>query len=821
MSNSLSVGAPPTGGQSITEIGIYQAETGESLPVLDQEDRSLKTGFRWKGDNWEMKRQRRSTLAIALCLYLLLFSVYMLVYSGLFYSWDCMSRFCVTESLVTRDAFDTPQIWGGLFGFHRFGRDGEYYSKYGIFPSLLAVPLYWIALHIKRLGLAQAVILLNAFITAVTGSLILLYVKGLGYSRNASLLVGLIFGLCTTALVYSKYFFSEPILSLCLLATAYVLFRRKSNFNKSKRSSGYALLAGLILGLAMATNLIALLAIPVFFFYGFYRHTSKAAIHTRRYLIDILFFGLSLGISLVAIGVYNYARFGSPLQSGYPSWEKFDTPLLIGLWGLLLSPEKGLVFYSPVLLLFPFSFFAFFKRNRAEAMLALALFIIYCVTYAQWHDWGGGVCWGPRFLVPLIPFLMITTAPTIEALLAQRSSLTTLAFLALCLLSAIVQILGAGVNSGDIDYRLTLIAQRLPFNPLRWRILGHAFLFRLQDLDFAWARTVGQTNFDAVAVSVTVALVLFSITTLVYLSRHDASQRAVVVLLAGSLFLPASLSWFCLSRYYFDPLFLGGDDYHALLDYLPRVSEPQDVLVLDNHFYTKFFLNYNKAPLKWYTLSGDEFPPEVRKSALLDSLLDRYPRIWLVDDSVPSLGLPRPIEQYLSERSYKIDEVAFSNYSRLCLYSAAHQPDSESPQFVTELNLGHSISLLGYDLFPSTADILLRSGDVIHLSLLWQALAPIEQDYTVFVHMLDENGQLCLQVDRYPVDGFRPTSLWSLGEKVRDNYGLVIPPEMPPGRYHLVAGMYWLETLERLPVTSHEAVRLGDYVLLGEITVAP
>lgn len=769
-----------------------------------------------------MKRQHLSTLVIALCLYLLLFSVYLLIYSGLLYSFDGISRFSVTESLVKRGAFDTPQVWG-LSNHHPFGRDGEYYSKYSIFPSLLAAPLYWIALHIKRLGLVQTVMLLNAFITAITGSLIFLYVKGLGYSRNASLFVGLIFGLCTTALVYAKYFFSEPIVSLCFLATAYVLFKRKGSSNRNKSSSGYALLAGLTLGLAITSKPTAALAIPVFFFYGFYRHTSKAAIYTRGYLIDVLFFGLSLGISLAAIGVYNYARFGSPLQTGYASWEKFDNPLLTGLWGLLLSPEKGLIFYSPVLLLSPFAFFAFFKRNRAEAMLTLALFVIYCITFAKWYAWTGGWwCWGPRFLVILIPFLMTTTAPTIEALLAQRSSLTTLAFLALCLLSAIVQILGAGVNAGYVNYRLTHITQGVPFNPQRWRVLGQALFFRLQNLNFAWVRTVdGQTNLDAVAVSVTVAFVLFSIATLVYFSRHEASQRALVMLLAGSLLLPVVLSWFCLSRYYYEPFFTGGNDYHALLDYFQRASEPQDALVLDTDLYTNFFLNYNKALLKWYTLTGDEFPPEARKSALLGRLLDRYPRIWLVDDSVPSLGLPRPIERYLSERSYKIDEATFSNYSRLCLYSTAHRPDPASPQFVTELNLGHSISLLGYDLFPSTADILLHSGDAIHLSLLWQAIAPIEQDYTVFVQMLDESGQLCLQVDRHPVDGFRPTSSWQIGEKVRDNYGLVIPSEMPPGRYHLIAGMYWLETLERLPATSYEAVHLGDYVLLGEITVAP
>jgi len=767
-----------------------------------------------------MKRQNRSNLVIALCLYLLLFSIYLLNYSGLFYAFDSMSRFSVTESLVKRGALDIPQVWGFSY-HHSFGQDGEYYSKYGIFQSLLAVPLYWIALHSKRFGLVQTVMLLNAFITAATGSLIFLYVKGLGYSRHASLGVGIIFGLCTTAFVYAKYFLSEPTVGLCLLATAYVLFNRRGMSNRNKASSGYALLAGLTLGLAIATRPEAALAIPIFFIYDLYRHASKAAIQTKGYWIDILLFGLALGISFAAIGAYNYARFGSPLQTGYPSWETFDNPLLAGLWGLLLSPEKGLLFYSPILLLSFFSFPAFFKRNRAEAMLILALFVVYSITFAKWHAWAAGACWGPRFLVPLIPFLMIIIAPTIEAILAKRSLWATLAFLALCLLSAIVQILGAGVNSLLVDYRLTRMTQSLPFDPQRWRILAQALFFRLQDLDLAWLRTInGQTDFDAIAFSATTALLLFSIAILVYFIRHEASQRASVLVLVGSLLLPIALSGFCLSRYYDEPFFPGGDDYHALLNHLSQASKPQDVLILDTDLYTKFFLNYNKTLLKWYTLHGDEFPLEAKKAALLDKLLDRYFRIWVVDDSAPSLGLPRPIERYLSERAYKINEVTFSSYSRLCLYSTAHRPNPGSPQFVTELNLGHSISLLGYDLFPSTPDTILHPGDAIHLSLLWQAIAPIERDYTVFVQMLDESGQLHLQADRYPADGFRPTSSWQPGEKVRDNYGLVIQPEMPPGRYRLIAGMYWLETLERLPIASYETV-LGDYVPLGEIAVAP
>ena len=68
------------------------------------------------------------------------------------------------------------------------------------------------------------------------------------------------------------------------------------------------------------------------------------------------------------------------------------------------------------------------------------------------------------------------------------------------------------------------------------------------------------------------------------------------------------------------------------------------------------------------------------------------------------------------------------------------------------------------------------------------------------------------------MDGFRPSRSWSPGEPIRDNRVLRLPPDLPPGRYWLIAGMYRLETMERLPIIS-QGVAVGDYVLLGEISV--
>ncbi|MGQ9628221.1 MAG: hypothetical protein ACUVV0_15125, partial [Anaerolineae bacterium] len=125
------------------------------------------------------------------------------------------------------------------------------------------------------------------------------------------------------------------------------------------------------------------------------------------------------------------------------------------------------------------------------------------------------------------------------------------------------------------------------------------------------------------------------------------------------------------------------------------------------------------------------------------------------------------------------------------------------------------VRLLGYNLSlglkPQGSG--LRPGDNIHLTLFWECLAEMKENYTVFAHLLDENGKLVAQKDNEPVDGFYPTSVWQKEEIVRDQYDFQIPPEAPPGKYRLEVGFYRAETGERLPVQD------GDKIILAEVTV--
>jgi tetratricopeptide (TPR) repeat protein len=137
--------------------------------------------------------------------------------------------------------------------------------------------------------------------------------------------------------------------------------------------------------------------------------------------------------------------------------------------------------------------------------------------------------------------------------------------------------------------------------------------------------------------------------------------------------------------------------------------------------------------------------------------------------------------------------------------------DIEHPMTV---NLSNKISLLGYNLESG-----FRPGDGIHLTLFWQTLGEMEEDYTVFTHLIDEQGTLWGQKDNQPVDGFYPTTKWQAGEIVRDQYDLIIPVDAAPGEYRLEVGMYTAQTGQRLSALDSEGQWIGDKILLGPINI--
>ncbi len=148
---------------------------------------------------------------------------------------------------------------------------------------------------------------------------------------------------------------------------------------------------------------------------------------------------------------------------------------------------------------------------------------------------------------------------------------------------------------------------------------------------------------------------------------------------------------------------------------------------------------------------------------------------------------------------------------------AIARPLTEAPAiaYPLDVRLGDGIALLGYD--PPTAPV--RPGDEAPLTLYWQAEVQPHKSYKVFVHLFDDNGKLWTQHDSPPVYAAHPTDTWQAGEIVLDRIRLPIPPDAPPGTYHLFVGMYDEITGERLPLIKDGAHLQGDTLGLTDMTV--
>jgi 4-amino-4-deoxy-L-arabinose transferase-like glycosyltransferase len=182
---------------------------------------------------------------------------------------------------------------------------------------------------------------------------------------------------------------------------------------------------------------------------------------------------------------------------------------------------------------------------------------------------------------------------------------------------------------------------------------------------------------------------------------------------------------------------------------------------------------------------------------LLDSLPpDR--RVWYAryPDADPQVAL-----DLLESRGVLLDRKTFPTME-VSLYRRVGPETARHP---LDLRFG-DLRLVRYGL----TDPALAWGQDGGVVLEWEALRPLEEDYTAFLHLRDSQGHLIVQGDKLITDeSLRPTSQWETGTLRLGIYRLPIPPSTPPGRYELEVGVYLLATGERLPLLGPDGSPQG------------
>jgi hypothetical protein len=216
---------------------------------------------------------------------------------------------------------------------------------------------------------------------------------------------------------------------------------------RAERTWKHAAVCGLALSAAVAcrpTSVVVAAAVGVYLL-------VRLVIARRKTLLPYVLAALPIAVLLAS---YNTYYLGKPWEFGQAkvghevalsktgSPELWQTPLLVGAAGLMVSPSRGLLVFSPLMVFALVGLVLLWTRRRYAVLwpLAAGMGVLLVVAF-KWFDWWGGWCYGPRPIVDTMPFLALMLIPVIGWVCRHKAALAV--FLVLLAWSAGMQALGA------------------------------------------------------------------------------------------------------------------------------------------------------------------------------------------------------------------------------------------------------------------------------------------------------------------------------------------------------------------------------------------
>ncbi|KAB2878101.1 hypothetical protein F9K33_14455 [bacterium] len=396
-------------------------------------------------------------------LFVFYWSIFVLTAGGRIASSDETAFFLETQSAVEHGTLAVPDT---VVNNGSYGRDGKFYIGGGIGYTFLSVPFYALGklvIEIFPIPENYRVFILkgffsltNQFVCAMIGVLFFVFCRRVGYSSKISFFLTAALLFTTNLFPYAKSSMREPLLTLCLLAAAYGLY-----VFKAEKKSSYLHLTGFAVFYMMNTKISFAVLLPVIAVYFILIYDSNLFVSFRLMDFKILFGkkafwrdGLILMGWIVAaftvIGVYNYIQFGSLFSSGYTNKpQPFNNPLWRGIHGLLFSSGKSFFLYAPITVLFLAAAPSWIKSNVKEAVFFGLLFLVMLVLHAKYFAWAGDGSWGPRYLIPVIPFFILPMGSLLQNSLEQSKKMYKFAALSLCVIGLLIQLGGVSVYLGS------------------------------------------------------------------------------------------------------------------------------------------------------------------------------------------------------------------------------------------------------------------------------------------------------------------------------------------------------------------------------------
>ncbi len=355
------------------------------------------------------------------------------------------------------------------------GKGGHYYGRTGLLQPLLEAPFYAAGHFVDgHFGwtepLPYRLVFLwfyNPFVAALAAvalfALVYLTRKSLGWAVT----IAALFVFASIAWPYAKIGMETTFMFAVLTAFALAVWAR------GRPTIGAWTAVGFAAGATAATKPYAAAAfLPI----AILLWPTWIALDRQRRLRLALAVALPVLAWLAAMGWYNWSRFGSVTDFGYSEFA-LTLSMPLNVLGLLFSPGKGLILYSPLVVLGALGVPALWRQDRwLTAALLTLLAILTCLSGASTY-WGDEV-WGPRYVVPAAWTLLVPIAWWTNTLTRRRVliGVTAAAF--------VVQLIGASAYYGQyvtVVQKLTGVpiyqnrflgidTERIPYgdDPTRW-----------------------------------------------------------------------------------------------------------------------------------------------------------------------------------------------------------------------------------------------------------------------------------------------------------------------------------------------------------------
>ena len=345
--------------------------------------------------------------------------------------WNQNSRFALVRAMTERDTLQIDAYRDATGD--RAVWNGHFYSDKAPGVSLLSfVPVDVVRALNNAAGIDPdsdaaitrtsyaATVVVSAVFTAAAALCVLWLSLAWGYSRGAALFAATAYGVATPAWCYATLFMGHALCAGCLMIafTAAVALRDAP----PERAVKLAWTIGLSAGWAVVSEFPA--AVPVLFICGLtvavMSGTGRGLAATQTVAIRVAAGG---AIAAAILLVYNTAAFGSPFHLGYASEEGFEQ-LQTGFFGLsrpelwrvreiLIGSYRGLLPIAPLVAVMPIglALLATTRPRVAPAITAAAVGVFYLLLNASYFYWEGGWAFGPRQVMPALPFLALGLAP--------------------------------------------------------------------------------------------------------------------------------------------------------------------------------------------------------------------------------------------------------------------------------------------------------------------------------------------------------------------------------------------------------------------------